>query len=183
MTGDLLMTKSFKTVLMVVMYLVAIVAANLLIAAYGPSLAIVVAFLFIGLDITARDTLHEAWKHEGLWWKMFALIGAGSVLSALLNRNATQVAVASFVAFAGAGAADTVIYYLLQDKARLLKINGSNVASAAVDSFLFPAIAFGFPLLIPVMLGQFVAKVAGGFIWSLALKFLENEPVPVNTAQ
>jgi hypothetical protein len=170
---------NIKSALMIGLYLVAIVAANLLVAAYGPSVTILNAFLFIGLDITARDGLHEAWKNEGLWWKMLLLIAAGSILSALLNANATQIALASFLAFAGAGIADTIAYHLLRDRARLLKINGSNVVSAAVDSVLFPALAFGFPLLIGVMVGQFVAKVAGGFVWSIILRGLE----PRNRAQ
>jgi hypothetical protein len=162
-----------RSALMIGMYLTAIVAANLLVAAYGPSVTVLNAFLFIGLDITARDGLHEAWQNEGLWWKMLLLIASGSLLSALLNADATQIALASFLAFAGAGAADTVVYHLLRDRARMLKINGSNVVSAAVDSVLFPALAFGFPLLIPVMIGQFVAKVAGGFVWSIILRGLE----------
>jgi uncharacterized PurR-regulated membrane protein YhhQ (DUF165 family) len=162
-----------KSALMIGLYLVAIVAANLLVANFGPSVTVLNAFLFIGLDITARDGLHEAWKNQGLWWKMLLLIAVGSILSALLNVNATQIALASFLAFAGAGIADTITYHLLRDRARLLKINGSNIVSAAVDSILFPALAFGFPLLIPVMIGQFVAKVAGGFIWSIILRGLE----------
>ena len=153
--------------LYIILYLGAIVLANLLITWLGPSAAIWVAFLFIGLDLTARDHLHEAWHGRGLLWKMTLLIGTGSLLSWVLNRNAGQIAIASFVAFACAGTADALIYHLLGDKAKLLKINGSNIVSAAVDSAVFPALAFGFPLLWAVMLGQFAAKVAGGFLWSL----------------
>ncbi|MBZ0301026.1 MAG: VUT family protein [Anaerolineae bacterium] len=167
------MKRSSRSALMIVLYLVAIVAANLLVAAFGPNVAVVNAFLFIGLDITARDSLHEAWQHEGLWWKMLLLIATGSILSAALNWNAAQIALASFLAFAGAGIADTLVYHALRDRARMLKINGSNVISAAVDSALFPALAFGFPLLIGVMIGQFIAKVVGGFVWSVILHSLE----------
>lgn len=46
--------------LYVIMYLVAIVLANLTVAAFGPRMVIVNAFLFIGLDLTARDRLHDA---------------------------------------------------------------------------------------------------------------------------
>ena len=154
----------------VTMYLVAIVAANLLVARFGPSVAVINAFLFIGLDLTARDHLHETWKGQGLVWKMVLLIGTGSLLSWFLNRDAGQIALASFVAFACAGIADAIVYHLLGEKARLLKINGSNVVSAGVDSIVFPALAFGFPLMWGIMLGQFVAKVGGGFVWSLILE-------------
>lgn len=153
----------------VAMYLAAIVAANLLTARFGPAMAVVNAFLFIGLDLTARDHLHDAWRGRGLVWKMALLIGTGSVLSWLLNRNAGQIALASFVAFALAGIADALTYHALGSKTRLLRVNGSNVVSAAVDSAAFPTLAFGFPLLFGVMLGQFIAKVGGGFVWSLVL--------------
>lgn len=151
------------------LYLIAIIAANLLVARFGPGIAVLNAFLFIGLDLTTRDHLHEAWKGRGLAWKMGLLIGAGSVLSWLLNRDAGQIAVASFVAFACAGIADALVYHLLGNKARMLKINGSNVVSAGVDSFAFPALAFGFPLRWDIMLGQWGMKIVGGFVWSLIL--------------
>jgi len=154
--------------LFVVMYLVAIIAANLLVAQFGPSVVVINAFVFIGLDLTARDHLHDAWKRRHLWPKMAVLIGAGSLLSWLLNRNAGPIALASFVAFGCAGIVDAIVYHLLGDRSRILRINGSNVVSAAVDSLVFPTLAFGgfLPL---VTLGQFAAKVAGGFIWSLVL--------------
>jgi uncharacterized PurR-regulated membrane protein YhhQ (DUF165 family) len=159
-----------KTYALVGMYLIAIIAANLLVAEFGPSVAIANAFLFIGLDLTARDRLHEAWRGRGLAWKMGALIAAGSVLSYALNRNAGQIALASFVAFAVSATLDTVVYSALGKRAYLVRVNGSNVVSAAADSVLFPALAFGFPLLWLVMLGQFVAKVAGGFLWAYVLR-------------
>lgn len=159
----------------VILYLSAIVLANLSVTAFGPSVAILNAFLFIGLDLTARDRLHEAWRGEGLLWKMAALIAAGSLLSWLLNRDSQQVAIASFAAFAAAASVDAIVYHFLRHYPRWLRINGSNVPSAAVDSVVFPALAFGFPLLWPVMLGQFVAKVTGGFVWSLVLRHIGTE--------
>jgi len=154
---------------MIILYLTAIITANLLTAHFGPSMSIINAFLFIGLDLTARDHLHETWRRQGLVWKMALLIATGSALSYVLNRNAGPIALASFVAFTGAGLADALTYHALGDRVRLVKINGSNVVSAAVDSILFPALAFGFPLLWPVMLGQFAAKTLGGAAWSLVL--------------
>lgn len=151
------------------LYLSAIVLANLSVAHFGPSAAILNAFVFIGLDITARDSLHERWQHRHLIRNMALLIVSGSMLSAALNWQAAGIALASCLAFAGAAMADTLVYHLLHDRARLLKINGSNVVSAAVDSLLFPALAFGFPLLWGIVLGQFVAKVAGGAIWAWLL--------------
>lgn len=157
------------------MYLGAIVAANLLVAAFGPAIIVVNAFLLIGLDLTARDALHDTWRGRGLKWKMASLIAAGSVLSWLVNRDAAQIAVASFIAFALAAITDTLVYAWMGDRVRLVRMNGSNVVSAAVDSIAFPTLAFG--ILMPVIvLGQFAAKVAGGFIWSLVLnRFLGSK--------
>jgi hypothetical protein len=48
------------TLALVGAYLAAIVAANLLVA-HDPSWVYVNGFLFIGLDLTTRDVLHDRW--------------------------------------------------------------------------------------------------------------------------
>ena len=152
----------------VALYLVAIVAANLIVAWQGAWITPITAFVFIGFDITCRDYLHEAWHRRHLWPKMFALVIAGSLISYLINQGAWRIAVASAVAFALSGAVDALIYQVLYKRHKLVKINGSNVFSAAVDSIAFPTIAFG--VFMPwIILGQFAAKVGGGFLWSLVL--------------
>lgn len=158
----------------VIMYITAIVLANLLATWFGPEITILNAFLFIGLDLTARDSLHEQWHNRGLWWKMLLLIGTGSAISYLLNQNSAQIALASFVAFATAGIADLIVYQILFKHKRIIKINGSNVVSGAVDSIVFPTLAFG-QLMPLIILGQFTAKVAGGFVWSIILTSIKNK--------
>jgi uncharacterized PurR-regulated membrane protein YhhQ (DUF165 family) len=158
-----------RLISLVCLYLIAIVLANLSVAKFGPNATILNAFLFIGLDLSSRDKLHEAWKGKGLFWKMVLLIAVGSFLSWLLNKNAGPIAIASLVAFAASASTDTMIYSLLHSRPHFVKINGSNILSAAVDSVLFPALAFGFPLLFSVMIWQFIAKVLGGFVWSIVL--------------
>lgn len=164
-----------------IMYLAAIVAANLTAAVFGASAVIINAFLFIGLDLTARDKLHSAWSGNGLLWKMTALIASGSLLSYTLNRDAAQIAMASLVAFAVAAAVDTVAFHLLRNQSQLLRVNSSNVPSAFVDSLVFPTLAFG-GFAWPLVIGQFAAKVAGGFFWSIVLR-KTDKPLPVTTAQ
>ena len=165
----------------VVLYLSAIVAANLLVARFGPSIAIVNAFLFIGLDLTTRDGLHEAWGKNGLWWKMLLLIGTGSLISYVLNSAAGQIALASFVAFAAAGVTDTIVYQALHKRAWMVKVNGSNLASAMVDSIVFPTIAFG-AFLPLIVLGQFAAKVGGGFVWALIIAKVRQRNTSIELA-
>lgn len=157
-----------KQWILISLYLVAVIIANLTVAQFGTAAVLPVAFCLIGLDLTARDYLHEIWKRN-LWLKMFGLIGIGSLLSWLLNKDAGQIALASFVAFAGTGIVDTLVYHRLRKSNFLLRVNGSNLFSAFADSCLFLTIAFGrfMPMLI---LMQFGVKVAGGFIWSLVLR-------------
>lgn len=153
------------------LYLSAIVVANLSIVYFGPQAAIWNAFILISLDLTSRDALHERWHNRQLWPKMLALIGTGSLLSWWLNADAARIAIASFAAFALAGLSDAIIYQLLGDKSKLLKMNGSNVVSSIVDTIVFVLIA-GLPLwIIPA---QIVAKIAGGFFWSLLLISIRN---------
>lgn len=154
--------------LYVLLYLVAIVVANLTVAAFGPQVVIVNASALVGLDLTLRDRLHDAWHDDHLALRMCGLIAAGGVISFILNRDAAQIALASTVAFVAASAADALVYRLLERRPRLARVNGSNVVGAAVDSLLFPTIAFGAVLPV-IVIGQFAAKVAGGFMWSLIL--------------
>lgn len=134
---------------------------------------IVNAFLFIGLDLSSRDKLHDAWGKNHLWLKMALLIGAGGFLSWVMNRDAGQIALASTMAFVFSGTADALVYHWLKRKVYLLRVNGSNVVGAFVDSIAFPTLAFGWPPMWGIVAGQFIAKVFGGFIWSLILKRLK----------
>jgi hypothetical protein len=167
--------------LYIIMYLVAIILANLTVAAFGPGMAIINAFLFIGLDLTARDRLHDAWRGDKLIPKMAVLIAAGSILSWLLNRNAGQIALASFVAFAAAATVDAVVYHLLGKYPRWLRVNGSNIPSAFVDSLVFPTLAFG-GFLPGIVFGQFIAKTLGGFAWSLVFRWMDRRTVASKAA-
>ena len=184
----------------VLAYLGAIVAANLLVTTFGPAVVIVNAFLFIGLDLTCRDKLHDAWEGRDLWTRMLALIAAGGFISYLVNVDAGPIALASCVAFALASLADAATYWWLSRKvttttkdeyvgysrtittrrfSKFERVNGSNVVGAAVDSLVFPTLAFG-ALLPVIVLGQFVAKVAGGFVWFFILNTITR--AAANTA-
>jgi hypothetical protein len=153
---------------LIAVYLAAIVAANLAIASFGPSAAILVAFLFIGLDMAARDRLHDRWHDDHLVLRMGALIAAGGLISWALNAGAGQIALASTVAFTLSAVVDALIFAALGERSYFVRVNGSNVVSSAVDSLTFPTIAFG-AFLPLIVLGQFTAKVVGGFLWSLIL--------------
>lgn len=149
-------------------YLAAIIAANLIITEKGPSWSVYTAFVFIGLDLSCRDRLHDLWRGH-LLRNMGLLIIAGSALSYALNRDAGRIALASCLAFAAAASIDGLIYHLRRRAPWMERANDSNVAGAAVDSLVFPIIAFGTPILWAIVFGQFCAKVAGGYLWSRLL--------------
>lgn len=153
---------------MTAVYLAAVVLANLMVAWFGPGVAVLNAFLFIGLDLTTRDRLHDRWRGEGLVWKMGALIAAGGLISYLLNRDAGLIALASTLAFTAAALTDALIYHLLRARPFLERANGSNVPAALIDSVVFAGIAFG-AWWSWFGLGLFAAKVLGGLVWSLVL--------------
>jgi len=149
-------------------YVAAIVAANLSIAAFGPWIAPLNAFLFIGLDLSLRDRLHDRWLANLLWPRMLGLILLAGGVSYLLNPAAGRVALASVTAFVVASIADALVYHGLRDRPYVVRSNGSNVVGAAVDSLLFPTLAFG-GLMPGIVLLQFAAKVFGGALWTAAL--------------
>lgn len=160
----------------VLVYLAAIVAANFSVATFGPAVTPVNAFFLIALDLVCRDRLHDAWQRRGLVVKMAGLIAAGGLISYALNPATGQIAIASSVAFVLAGLADALTYDRLIRHPWLLRSNGSNVVGAAVDSLVFPTLAFG--VLMPgIVLAQFAAKMLGGLFWSLVLSVFVRRPV------
>lgn len=144
-------------------YAAAMIAANLTIAALGPWVSPINAFFLIGLDLALRDWLHVRLKV----WQMGALIGATGLLTYLLNPAAQTIAIASAVSFAVAAVADWLVF-LRMPGTWFRRSASSNVAGAAVDSLIFPTLAFG--VLMPqIVLMQFAAKVAGGTVWAWLL--------------
>lgn len=144
-------------------YAAAMTVANLTIAAFGPWVSPINAFILIGLDLALRDWLHVRLK----LWQMGALIAFTGGLTFILNPAAGQIAVASAVAFTAAALVDWGTFARLRGS-WMLRANGSNVAGAAVDSLVFPTLAFG-ALMPHIVAMQFVAKVAGGALWAWAI--------------
>lgn len=142
-------------------YATTMTVANLSIVYFGAVVAPVNAFVLIGLDLALRDWLHFRLKP----WQMLALIASSGALTYALNPAAGQIAVASAAAFTSAALVDWAVFARLRGS-WMWRSNGSNIAGAAVDSFVF-VLAAGIPLSVaPAML---VAKVAGGAAWAWAL--------------
>ena len=144
-------------------YAFAMTVANLLVAKFGPVITPINAFVLIGLDLALRDWLHVRLKV----WQMGALIASTGALTFVLNPAAGMIAIASATAFTAAAVVDWSVFAKLQGT-WLTRANASNVAGAAVDSLVFPTIAFG-ALMPHIVAMQFVAKVAGGALWAAAI--------------
>lgn len=145
-------------------YAAAMILANFSVAAFGPWVSPINAFVLIGLDLALRDWLHVRLR----FWQMGALIASTGALTYLLNPAAGQIALASSVAFTAAALVDWGVFMRVPGS-WLKRSNTSNVAGAAVDSLVFPTLAFG-ALMPQIVLAQFVAKVAGGTVWALLLR-------------
>lgn len=158
---------------LVVAYLGAILAANLALAAFGPRIAPVNGALLVGLDLVARDRLHDAWGGR-LVRNMAALIVTGSVLSWLFGLALGEgpfigrIALASAVAFGCAATVDALVYHRLRRRDWHTRVSGSNLVSAGVDSFVFVLLwPYGFQLVYALTL--WAAKVGGATAWALLL--------------
>ncbi|MNQ54580.1 hypothetical protein D3C85_686490 [compost metagenome] len=147
---------------MAICYVAALCAANFSVYFFGPSWTPANAFLLIGLDMFLRDRMHE--RHGIL--AASALTALASLISYFFNPAISAIAIASSVSFGIANFGDSVAYQLLRRKKFAVKANGSNLVGAAIDSTLFPLLAFG--VFMPEISAlQFLAKVSGGYAWSV----------------
>lgn len=153
-----------QVVIAVAVYAFAMVVANLTVAAFGPWVSPINAFVLIGLDLSLRDYLHTRLKTI----EMFVLIAVSGAIAYFLNPKAGQIAMASSISFMVAGVVDWAIFSYASGS-WLRRSLRSNVGSASVDSLLFPTLAWG--LLMPgVVVLQFAAKVAGSAFWAMIIK-------------
>ena len=152
----------------IIAYAAAMVLANLSVAVLGPWVSPINAFLLIGLDLALRDLLHVRLRV----WQMGALIIGTGALTYVLNPEAGMIAVASSVAFTAAAVVDWGVFARMRGS-WMARSNASNAAGAAVDSLVFPTLAFG-ALMPHIVALQFVAKVAGGAVWAWALQPLRR---------
>lgn len=155
--------------MIIFLYIFCMVVANLTIAFFGPWFSPINAFIFIGLDMVLRDKLHDKWKGKNLYRNMLGLILTASVITFILNPAAGLIAIASVVAFVSSMLVNTIVYQFVIDRKWMFRSNTSNAFGSAVDSLVFPTVAFG-SFMWDIVLLQFIAKVGGGFMWSWAFK-------------
>lgn len=149
--------------LAIILYAAAMTAANLLVVHFGPAITPVNAFFLIGMELSLRDYLNVRLKP----WQMGALICGTSLLSWVLDPSTQQIAIASATAFLLSSMSAWLLFTKASGSwlARSLK---ANTVGAAVDSAIFPLMAFG-AFLPLIVLGQFAAKMAGGAVWAFLI--------------
>ena len=162
--------KERKTLVAAFIYVAALCSANLLIYVFGPLWSVVNSFFLIGLDFILRDRLHDRIG----FYRVTGLSVLAGTISYVINPAGGMIALASSVSFIIAAIGDGSVYQALIRHKWIIRSNASNVISSAIDSVVFPMIAFG-ALMPHIVIGQFLAKVAGGAVWSLILTRAEPE--------
>tara|TARA_R110000751_G_scaffold223906_1_gene325999 strand:- start:133 stop:669 length:537 start_codon:yes stop_codon:yes gene_type:complete len=163
--------------LVIALFLGSAVAANLAVNAWGQPALVFTAWVLIPFDLITRDILHDRWKWRGsaLWRRMALLILAGALLTCVASWNAREVALASFAAFAAAGAINAIVFHRNLHRSRYFRMNISNLAAASVDSVVFPLVAFGVAGTSgELCVAQAASKFIGGLLWSAAFLYIAN---------
>jgi uncharacterized PurR-regulated membrane protein YhhQ (DUF165 family) len=147
----------------ILVYATAMTLANLSVAHFGPWVSPLNSFVLIGVTLSLRDWLHFHLTRL----QMGLLILFTGCLTYFLNPSADMIAIASSCAFTAAAMTDWLVFSKLRGT-WFFRTNSSNIPASAVDSLLFPTIAFG--VFMPhIVLLQFIAKVFGGALWAFAL--------------
>lgn len=155
-------------IIAILVYAFAMTLANLLIVKLGVWVSPLSSFFLIGLTLVLRDWLHIRLKT----WQMGCLIFASGLITYGLNPAAAQIAIASSVSFTIAALVDWIVF-IKTTGSWFKRSNVSNVAGSAVDSFVFPTMAFG--VIMPeIVAAQFVAKMVGGLFWSMLFRKIQK---------
>ena len=95
------------------------------------------------------------------------MIATSAAISYLLNPASGQVALAGLMAFSASTLADWWLFSSLNGT-WFRKCLGGLTLGSAIDSFLFPTLAFG-EFLAEIVALQFLAKFLGGIMWAYIL--------------
>lgn len=148
----------------IIIYVGAIILANMLVLIYGKYGLWLSSALLIPFDFVMRCYFHERWKGNELVLRLGLLIGTAALATYLINSDSLPIALGSVSGFIGANIIAGLIYQALINKPVIYKVNGSDFAAIMVDSIIFQAVAFG--VFDPVvMFGQTLIKMGGGLLW------------------
>jgi hypothetical protein len=158
-----------STPLLVVSYLVVLVIANLLVTQGGQAVLLVTAVLLIPFDFAVRIRLQERWTGLHLWSRMAALIVVGGILTILTVPGSRTIASASVAAFVASSVVGAVVY--AYTRARMWSVG----AMAAIDSILFPLLAFT-SVSVTLMVVQCALKWSASLVMLTLPLFAQEAP-------
>ena len=175
------MNRWTRLALLSVLYIAAVVAANLLVKHYGPQAAPAIAFVAVAAVLIFRDQFADLVGSRTRSQVLQAgLIALGALATYLINENAATIAKASVIAFAASELTEQAVYLGLRNRPWMERAPWAAVPAAAVDSVLFITIAFSFNFWI--IAAQFGCKVGGAYLWANAIdrwKARSGQPRPV----
>lgn len=148
----------------VISYIGAAVLSNFIVLRYAQYGLIITALFIVPFDFVIRAYFHETWRGWQLFFRLSVLILSASLITFALNHKTMMIAIASFCAFLLAHTSASAFYQLMRKHTYLIKVNGSDIIGAVVDSTVFQLIAFG-ALSSTISVTQVLLKVLGGFLW------------------
>ena len=139
-------------------YLLSILAANVVVNAFGIVTILGITFPagapLIGATFTARDYVQRRYGKVRCWWWMLA----ASAITVLFNPS---LALASCAAFLVAEGLDWAVYTFAPGSFTR-RVLLSNLIGLPLDSVVFVALAFGW--VWPAIIGQTVVKLVCGVL-------------------
>jgi uncharacterized PurR-regulated membrane protein YhhQ (DUF165 family) len=150
----------------ILIYIAALCAANLLAHHFGSANTPYIAFTLVGLDLSIRDWLNVVLPR----WGMAILIPAAGATAYLIDPGVRFIATASVISFVISEWVEWGCFTWTRGTWLSRSIR-SNTVAAAVDSLIFPALAFHAWLPL-ICLAQFAAKTVGSSLWAFGLQFI-----------
>lgn len=149
-----------------IFFLLALVAANLIVKHFGAPGLLISSFLLIPFDFVLRCVIHENYKGFKLFRLLLGLTIAAGLCTYAINHDALNVARGSVAGIVAAQIFAGAFYQLAKYKNEgfFIKVNLSDLIAITFDSIAFQIVAFN--LFNPsIMLGQIIIKFAGGLLW------------------
>lgn len=151
--------------IVIALFLVSFVAANLIVKHFGAYGLWISSFTLIPLDFICRCLIHERYSGTRLVVLLFLLTAAAAVLTYLINADAKFIALASIAGFAAAQVGAGIFYQIhKENESWFFKVNISDLIAIIFDSIVFQLVAFS-TVTWAVTGGQILIKFAGGLLW------------------
>lgn len=153
---------------MIVAYVAMFVAANVSVSVFGVWVTPINALVLIAGDMVVRDRIqHDCGARASILSCLLACI-----ITAIAMPDSGMIAVASFTS-AMVACVGSASVFRLRSGDFYSKSMPANIAAAAIDSVLFPLIAFD-AIMPGVTLAQFAAKTIGSTVILLIMKRLSK---------